>query len=349
MCTNYIYEDAKIIAGSNINWSELDNKTVMIVGATGYVPQYFVHGLLMHNTLARTFIKVVAICRNRVKAEERFGDYLNRNDFELIIHDVREKQSYAGNVDYIINAASPAGVKASLENPIATYDTNVLGNKNYLELAAEKNAKYLYLSSVDVYGKMNTEERLEEEKLGNIDILNVRNVYACAKRAAESLCVCYAASGVKCNIVRPSQIMGGGISLDDGRLHIDFIAQMKSCNEIVLKGDGTPRRTFIYVTDAIIAMLTVMLEGEAGRAYNICSEDGEATVLELAQIMSGCIKDRHIDIKYNMETRKADPAVTQVVSRVCASSQKLRDLGWKPQFTLQEAGRRMMRYYGLEV
>ena len=196
---------------------------------------------------------------------------------------------------------------------------------------------------------MDTNARLQEDKLGSVDILNVRNVYACAKRAAETLCACYSARGVKCNIVRPSQIMGGGIALDDGRLHIDFISQMKNGDEIVLKGDGTPRRTFIYVTDAVAAMLTVMLEGESGQAYNICAESGEASVLELSQIMSGCVKGRHIAIKYNMETRKTDPAVTQVVSNVCASSQKIRALGWKPQFTLEESAKRMMCYYGLEV
>lgn len=345
----YINQDAKLVAEGNIDWNKLQNKKVLVVGATGYVPQYFVHGLLMHNDLFQTNIKVIAFCRNTQKAEERFGRYYGRADFQLQIGDVREPMVCQEDVDYIINAASPAGVKASLEDPITTYNVNVLGNKNCLELALSKHAKYLFISSVDVYGNMENTDRLEEFKLGNIDILNVRTVYACAKRAAESLCACYANAGMDCKIVRPSQIMGGGIALNDGRLHIDFISQMLKGDSIVLKGDGTPKRTFIYVTDAILGMLTVLLEGKSGEAYNVCSETGEATVLELAKIMSGCIKNRKIGIEFNMETRMTDPGVKQVVSCVCGSSQKLRELGWESQISLEESAKKMMRYYGLEV
>ena len=161
------------------------------------------------------------------------------------------------------------------------------------------------------------------------------------------MCCCYANSGVNCKIVRPSQIMGGGIALDDGRLHIDFISQMLENNRIVLKGDGTPKRSFIYITDAIIAMLFVLLDGNSGEAYNVCTETGEATVLELAQKMQSLVTSRNVLIEYNMETRKTDVSVTQVVPSVFADSQKLQNLGWRPKIDLEESCRRMMKYYEL--
>ena len=348
MTDKLIYQDALEIAEGNIDWEKLKDRTILIAGATGYVPQFFVHGILAHNDLKSSNITIIAFCRNEKKANERFSKYLNRNDFKLCIGDVRDKIVFEDKIDYIINAASPAGVKASLLDPVATYNTNVLGNINLLELAKEKHAQYLYISSIDVYGRLESAKRFVENELGSMDILDTRNVYACSKRSAETLCVCYAEHGIRSKIVRPCQIMGGGIDLEDGRLHIDFIAQMLKGDEIVLKGDGTPKRTFIYITDAILGMLTILLEGKSGEAYNLCSEECEATVLELAQKMSGIIKDRCVQIKYNMETRKKDPGVIHAVSYVCGNSSKIRALGWNSHVTLEETCKRMMRYYGIE-
>lgn len=342
-------EDIKLIADSDINWSKLKNKTVLVAGANGYVPQYFVHGFIKRNDLYGDNITVIALCRNEKKAEQRFEKYYGRRDFRLILQDVVEPLDYAGKIDYIIDAACQADQKSRYDNVVASFEASVTGCKNMLELARKNRASFLFISSIDIYGKNSSGERLKEDSYGALDPLNIRNVYSCSKKAAENLCCCYSYMGVDCKIVRPSQIMGGGIALDDGRLHIDFISQILKNNNIVLKGDGTPRRTFMYVTDAISAMLTVMLEGETGNAYNVCTEKCEASVLELAQLMAGNAKGRNVEITYNMETRKNDPAVTQVVSVVLGDSSKLRNLGWDSKISLEEACRRMMTYYGIDV
>lgn len=149
-------------------------------------------------------------------------------------------------------------------------------------------------------------------------------------------------------IVRPAQIMGGGIALDDGRIHIDFISQIINKHKIVLKGDGSPVRSFIYITDAITGILVVLTNGENGQAYNICNEAAEASVLEFARIMAGCAKEK-INIEFNMETRKKDEEVKHAISVVTASSEKLRMLGWLPHVSIEDACRKMMTYYGIET
>ena len=341
-------EDALTIAQTPINWQKFHNKTILIAGANGYVPQHFVHGFMMRNKISNEDIHVIALCRNENKARERFGEYFDREDFTLLIGDVLEEIKIEKKIDFIIDAASPAGVKTSNEDPVATFETNVFGCSNLLKLAQHHHAEFLYLSSVDIYGRSH-QERFAEDETGILDSLDVRNVYAAAKRAAENLCVCYGQRGSVCKIVRPGQIMGCGIALDDGRLHIDFISQMLKSDKIVLKGDGTPVRTFIYMTDAIAGMLYVMSEGENAQAYNICTEMGEASVLELAQTMAGQGKGKSIQVDFNRETRKNDPAVKHAVSRVCTSSDKLSSLGWSEQVSLEEACRRMMTYYGIPL
>ncbi len=340
-------KDAELIANSSVNWDKMSGKTILISGATGYVSQYIVHGLLKRNDLFHTNVKIIALCRSKERADLRFSRYYAREDFELLIQDVQIPVAIEQEVHYIIHTASPAGLVNSNINPVETFKVNVFGCDNLLMLAEKKKAEFLLFSSVDVYGKIE-EKRFVEPQLGFLDTMDVRNVYAYAKRASENLCACYGQKGVQTKIVRPTQIMGGGISLNDGRIHIDFISQILSRHKIVLKGDGSPIRSFLYITDAITGILTVLADGQSGQAYNISNEDAEASVLEFARIMSSCAKEQ-IDIEYDMEARKHDVEVKHAVSYVAASSDKLRSLGWIPRISLEDACRNMMNYYGIET
>lgn len=340
-----IDRDAALIADSSVNWEKLRGKTLLISGATGYVPQYIVHGLLIRNDLFQTNINVIALCRSKARADLRFSRYYTRDDFELIIQDIQKPIEIEQEVHYIVHAASPAGLVNSNINPVETFKINVFGCDNLLMLAEEKKAEFLLFSSADVYGKAG-EKRFVESQLGFLDTMDVRNVYAYAKRASENLCVCYGQRGVRIKIVRPTQIMGGGISLNDGRIHIDFISQILNQHKIVLKGDGSPVRSYIYITDAVTGILTVLTAGQSGQVYNVCNEDAEASVFEFAEIMSACAKEQ-IHIEYDMEAGKYDEEVKHAISYVAESSEKLRGLGWIPQISLEDACKNMMNYYGI--
>lgn len=340
-------EDAETIARSEINWELLDNKTILISGATGYVPQYIVHGILKHNDLYGSKIKVIAFCRNMERVKERFSAYQKRKDFHIIIQDVTSQIKCTDKIDYIIHAASPAGSNSCNYDPLVTFNVNVEGCRNLLELARENNSVFMLFSSIDIYGKGDG-KRFSEDYSGILDPFSARYIYASAKRAAEVLCLCYSQKGLNTKIIRPTQIMGGGIALDDGRLHIDMISQVLANNEIVLKGDGAPLRSFIYITDAITGILTVLTHGLPGQAYNICNEDNEATVLELAETMAECAFD-NVKISYNMKTRKDDPAVKFAPSISIESWDKIRSLRWTPTVSLKESCKRMMNYYGIKT
>lgn len=324
-------------------------KTVLISGANGYVPAYFVHMFLGLNDEKNTNIKVLALCRNRERAEKRFEDYLNRKDFQLVIQDVCDPITISEDINIYIHAASPAGIKKRHENPVNTFLSNVRGVENMLESAVKNPCEYfLFLSSVDIYGKLGT-EHICEDMSGYLDTMNVRNSYSCGKRAAESLCKAFQVKyQLPIFVVRPFQIIGPGPELTDGRLHIDFISQMLRGNEIVLKSDGSAIRSFMYITDAILAMLTVMLKGNPGEAYNIAEESGESSVKNLAEIMADCVQDRKIKISFDYEQRKT-VEVTDALSVVVGNSEKIKKLGWIPKYGLKEASQRMMEYYGLCV
>ena len=343
-----VAEDARSMAEAGFPWERLAGGSILIAGANGYVPSYFVHALLARNDFFAANIKVIALCRNETRARARFGDYLTRPDFSLLIQDVVEPVRLADSTDFIIHAAGPAGIAVRREHPADIFTANVIGALNLLELARRKNSRgFLFISSVDVYGGVRPPDRLSEEMNGELDGLNVLSAYAAAKRAAETLCADYHAQyGVPAVVARPSQVLGPGVALDDGRLHVDFIAGILEKGEIVLKSDGSAKRSFIYATDAILGMLTVLLAGRPGEAYNVAAEQNEATVLELAQLMASLVPDREIPIRFDMAARNG-AAVRSALPSVLPDAGKLRALGWRASCDLPSGLARMLRSYGI--
>lgn len=343
-----ISEDVINIIEDRLPFNNFYGKTVLISGANGYVPAYFVHAFIALNKYKDAGIRILALCRNKERAEDRFSEYMDRDDFELVVQDVCEPIDISEEINIFIHAASPAGIKKRHEDPVNTFLSNVRGAENMLELAGKNPCDYfLFLSSVDVYGRMNNNDRLKESDSGYLDPLNIRNVYSCSKRAAESLCKAYQ---VKYNlpiyIVRPFQIMGPGPELNDGRLHIDFISQILGKKQIILKSDGTAVRSFMYISDAIKAMFYVMLKGNPGEAYNIVSETGEASVKELADLMAENVDGQDITVKFDYEQRETIE-VTGALSIVTGDSTKIRSLGWTCNLALAEGSVRMMEFYGI--
>ena len=145
-------------------------QSVLISGADSFLMSYFVRLLLENNRRNRAGTQVLALCRNRKHAKERFAPYLGDPNLKLIIQDIREPVSWEGEVDICIHAASPAGIRSRQEKPLDTYQINLLGCQNLLDISLrKKSAKFLLLSSVDVYGNCLEPSRRREADLGTLD------------------------------------------------------------------------------------------------------------------------------------------------------------------------------------
>ena len=341
-----VRDDLQKIVAAPLPWERLFSKTVVITGANGFVPAYMLETLLYLNETRDAKIHVVALVRNAEKAMRRLGYLAGRPDLTLVVQDVCEPYAGPEKADFIVHAASQASPKFYGSDPVGTFETNVVGTRRMLELAKKAGSEgFLYFSSGEVYGRVaNAAIPIRETDYGYLDPLNVRSCYAEGKRAGETLCTCWHAQfGVPAKVVRLSHTYGPGMALDDGRVFADFVADLVSRRDIVMKSDGSTRRPFCYLADATVAFFTILLLGESGGAYNVGS-DVETSVLELAEMLVRLFPERHCRV-IRQERAPGDQYIASPVAGGHFDLAKIRALGWEPTTGIEEGFRRTVLSY----
>lgn len=335
-----IAADLEQIIKANLPWEHLQGKTVLVTGANGFLPAYMVKTMLLLNDKHNAAINVLALVRNKAKAEDRFANYLSRKDFSVIVADITRPLTIDGKVDIIIHAASQASPKYYATDPVGTLSANTIGTYHLLNLAVEKRAqRFLYFSSSEVYGALTNSDNITEDTYGAIDPTNVRSCYAESKRMGETLCVSFGAQyKIPCVMVRPFHTYGPGLALDDGRVFADFVANIVKGQDIVMNSDGSAVRSFCYLADATVGFFTALLKGEASQAYNVGNPQGALSIKQLAEILVKLYPEKNTKAVFN--TGSNSNYMASSFNKLCPSVKKMNDLGWNPSTTVAEGFRR---------
>ncbi len=347
MHNRVIVEDVKFIVDGDLPWTKFRDKTILVTGANGFIPAYMVETLLYLNDHKKMGIQLVAMVRNLEKAKKRFSCYLDREDLEWLIQDASQPPQTDKNVDVIIHAASQASPKYYSVDPVGTLGPNVSGTAHLLEFAQHKNSEnFLFFSSGEVYGDLTVDRfPVSENVYGAVDPLAVRSCYAEGKRAGEALCTAWHHQHqVPVKIVRPFHTYGPGMSMHDGRVHADFVGDIVAGRDIVMKSDGTARRAYCYLADAVLGIFTVMLKGENGEAYNIGNNNAEMSVAELAEKLVALFPSKGLKV-VRKERRAESEYVKSLLSRNSPATQKAQTLGWKPVTGIAKGFLRTVRSY----
>lgn len=331
-------EDLERIVTRQTTLDELKGSTVMVTGATGLIGAMFVKTLLCANRLKNTGIKVLALVRSAEKAARVFGELINDECLTIVTGDVLALPEITCDIDYIVHGASVTSSKDFVEKPVDTIRTALCGTENILKLAQEKNVNgFLYLSSLEVYGTTDPDkEWITENDYGYIDPLSVRSSYSEGKRMTENLCVSYSAQyGVPVRIVRLSQTFGAGVEYNDGRVFAMFARSVIEHKDIVLRTDGGTLRNYCYISDAISAMLTVLVKGVNGKAYNVANRDTGISIRDLAQLICDRYPEAGIKVVFDIAEDITKLGYNpKVIIRLDSSS--LETLGWKPSVGIEE-------------
>lgn len=343
-CKNdIIIEDLQRMSEARLPWRELDGKSILVTGATGMLASYVTWLLLYLHEHAGVNVSVTALCRNHQKAEQCFESYAGRPYFHLLTQDVCDPVGYKGKVDYIFHLAGNASPYFINSDPVGIMKCNLLGTMNVLDYARDSGVKkVIFASTREVYGRNEEAELLDEQEYGTIDPLDDRSCYPESKRAAETLLKSYYLQyGVPFNSVRIAHSYGPTMKLDnDGRVMADLMGDVAAGRDIVLKSSGGAVRAFLYITDAVVGMFTVLFHGKTAKAYNLANETEPISIRDLAQLLASSRKDKSIQTVVSEEKQKGYCAYR----RTALDTSAIEQLGWKPLVPLKEGIERVLLY-----
>jgi nucleoside-diphosphate-sugar epimerase len=304
----YIYQNTQDI------WESFRGKSIFLTGGTGFFGKWILNSFIYINQKLKLNAKLIVLTRNKIAFYELFPDLLDRKEVSFIQGDICTFDFPEEKIDYIIHAATEASVKLNLELPLVMFNTVVNGTKRVLDLAVIKNVKsLLFTSSGAVYGNQpDFISHIEEIHNGAPELSNSSSVYGEAKRMAEVLCsVYYEHKKVSVKIARCFAFVGPYLPLDSTFAVGNFIHNVLNKEDIVIKGDGSNLRSYMYASDLTVWIWIILFKGESNFPYNIGS-DLSISIKELALLIKSCTNSMNLNIKITDTEKKSNNYVPSI-------------------------------------
>lgn len=334
-----IEQDMENIYKRNIPWERLKNKTVLITGAYGMLASYMVFMLMYLNEKAGMNISIVALVRTKEKFFKRFG-VTEEHPYLKVYENLLEKEIIIDEkVDFIIHAASLASPQYYSVSPIEVLKPNVLGSYYLLELAVKDQAEgYLLFSTGDIYGKITGKDRVRESDCGELNPLEIHSCYGESKRMAETMCKAYFhQKGVPAKIARIYHTYAPTMDIEnDPRVFASFVKDVVHGNDIIMKSDGSGKRSFCYISDAVAGYFLILLEGVPGEAYNVCNTKEFYSIREIAEVIASLRPEKQLTVKYEKRDKNDVYLENNRANDIPPDNEKLMNLGWKAEIGINE-------------
>lgn len=333
----YIHQHAKE------EFEILGTNSVLFTGANGFLGYYFIKSILAWNDhFPHQRITIYALDTFTKGVPE----WLQKKDIKIIKEDVTKYKPINVSFDYIVHAASIASPIFYRKYPIETINANIQGLMNILSYMVKKNKTknpvkgLLFFSSSEIYGDP-TEGNIPtpETYRGNVSCTGPRACYDESKRFGETLCVNFSqVYNLPIKIVRPFNNYGPGLKITDGRIIPDFAKDILANKNITLLSEGSPTRTFCYITDATVGYIKVLIRGKNAESYNIGVEKEEISMVDLAEKMKSMAQQYSGYQGQVVRKKSADQYyLTDSPNRRCPDISKARrDLGFNPSITLDK-------------
>ena len=333
-------------------------KRLLIVGGAGFLGYYLVQAILAWNRSADRGGRIeLTVFDNFIRGVPAWLTALEGAPGLIVArHDITQPlPANMPGLQYIIHAGSIASPIYYRKHPIETMDANVGGLRALLDYARGQADKgnavegFLFYSSSEIYGDPPPEHIPTPETFrGFVSCTGPRACYDESKRYGETLCVNFARQhGIAVKVARPFNHYGPGLKLTDGRLIPDLVRDILADRDITLLSDGSPKRTFCYVADAIAGYYRLLTLGRAGEAYNIGTETPEISVADLAGKLAALAAELYgYRGKVVRKTSMEKDYLVDNPERRCPIIDKARaELGYDPSIDLDEGLRRTLIWF----
>ena len=310
----------------------MEGKTVLVAGAAGFVP----------STLCEFYLNLgahVIGIDNFITGSRSNIDLLSSyKNFEFHQHNIYERIPTFKDqkIDYILSMASPASPIDFAIIPIEIMRVNSEGTLKLLELAKEKNARFLEASTSEVYGDPEVHPQTEDY-VGHVNTIGPRSCYDESKRFAEAMTMSFHHKyNVDTRIVRIFNTYGPRMRPNDGRVIPNFITQAMKGEDLTVYGDGSQTRSFCYSTDLVQAIHNVLMSNDP-TPFN-CGNPDEYTVKQTAELiirlLGSSSKIVHLPLpKDDPKRRRPDIGKLQ---RIC---------DYKPTVSFEDGVRQTAEYF----
>lgn len=252
----------------------MNRRRAVVAGGAGFVGSHLCERLLLDG------LEVLCV-DNFLTGNPANIEHLNElGPFTLVEADIVDGVEIAGGVDVVLQLASPASPVDYLRLPTQTLKVGAIGTLNTLELAREKNARFVLASTSEVYGDPGVHPQ-HEGYWGNVNPIGPRSVYDEAKRYAEALTAAYHREyAVDVGIVRIFNTYGPRMRPNDGRAIPTFIWQSINGHPLTVAGDGRQTRSVCYVDDLVDGLVR-MIDAPTVGPINLGNPE-EISMLDLA-------------------------------------------------------------------
>ncbi len=310
-----------IIKPKRTQWEKLRSSSILITGASGFFGSWILHALLQANELYRLDARAVVVTRSAERFRSRRGPLASSSSIDVIEGDIRDFETDL-HFDYMIHAAADSTPQISRITDEVESSVIIDGTKHALEIARRNGvARALFVSSGAVYGRQPDDLMLVDEEYADGVNPRQRTNYGNAKWDAESLCRDSIKTDFAVTIARCFAFVGPYLPLDAHFAIGNFIRDSIHGGPIVVSGDGTSFRSYLYMSDLSWWLWSILLNGRSGNAYNVGSEEA-LTIADIASIVAG-LNDPSLDVVVKQQPTPNSPPSRYIPSTALAQ----RELG----------------------
>lgn len=313
MPTAGVEQNLKLKIGSNKN-------TALVSGGSGFLGSHLCEALVSQG------FSVIAIDKPSQNSKENLKELLTSPNFTLWEEDINKpgfKLSPTVLLTHIFHLASAEEHLSSSRISLQTLLVNSLGTKNLLDLAMQRKAKFLLMSSTEVFHGAMSRTSLEAYFGKGVDPTELS--FAEAKRFAENLTAEYFKNyGISTTIVRIKDPYGPRMSLEESDPLGNLINLSVTQNKLELGSDGLKTHNPTYVSDIIYGVIKAALGQHKGEIFNLINPE-KLTERSIAEALKSSLG--RLEITYKKGEEVELPSYPLIID---PTKEKL---GWSPKVT----------------